>query len=190
MVINEIRNDISRDNLDWVELKNVSRLPMDLENWELSIVTGVGADTDLVNLPSYTLDPGEILLLQRRHPKFTDLADGIPIENSDEPKNRGATHKYFVDPGLDFPNTGQFVVLLRSESDKNGQDAAIEDYAGNGFFLDTSTEFNTEFWPRKGQQRPTDVASFGNYSSFGSLDVLGHGCAIRKMMDTTKTLGR
>ena len=170
VVINEIRNDISRDNLDWVELKNVSRLPMDLENWELSIVTGVGADTDLVNLPSYTLDPGEILLLQRRHPKFTDLADGIPIENSDEPKNRGATHKYFVDPGLDFPNTGKFVVLLRSESDKNGQDAAIEDYAGNGFFLDTSTEFNTEFWPRKGQQRPTDVASFGNYSSFGSLD--------------------
>ena len=170
VVINEIRNDISRDNLDWVELKNVSRLSVDLENWELSIVTGVGADTDLVNLPSYTLDPGEILLLQRRHPKFTDLADGIHIGNPDEPKNRGATHKYFVDPGLDFPNTGQFVVLLRSESDKNGQDAAIEDYAGNGFFPDTSTAFNTEFWPRKGQQRPTDVASFGNYSSFGSLD--------------------
>ena len=170
VVINEIRNDISRGNLDWVELKNVSRLPVDLENWELSIVTGVGADTDLVNLPSYTLDPGEILLLQRRHPKFTALADGIHIGNPDEPKNRGATHKYFVDPGLDFPNTGQFIVLLRSESDKNGQDAAIEDYAGNGFFPDTSTEFNTEFWPRKGQQRPTDVASFGNYSSFGSLD--------------------
>ena len=170
VVINEIRNDISRDNLDWVELKNVSRLSVDLENWELSIVTGVGADTDLVNLPSYTLDPGEILLLQRRHPKFTDLADGIHIGNFDEPKNRGATHKYFVDPGLDFPNTGQFVVLLRSESDKNGQDAAIEDYAGNGFFPDTSTAFNTEFWPRKGQPRPTDVASFGNYSSFGSLD--------------------
>ena len=170
VVINEIRNDISRDNLDWVELKNVSRLSVDLENWELSIVTGVGADTDLVNLPRYTLDPGEILLLQRRHPKFTDLADGIHIGNFDEPKNRGAAHKYFVDPGLDFPNTGQFVVLLRSESDKNGQDAAIEDYAGNGFFLDTSTEFNTEFWPRKGQPRPTDVASFGNYSSFGSLD--------------------
>ena len=170
VVINEIRNDISRDNLDWVELKNVSRLPVDLENWELSIVTGVGADTDLVNLPSYTLAPGEILLLQRHHPKFTDLADGINIGNPDEPKNRGATHKYFVDPNLDFPNTGQFVVLLRSESDKNGQDAVIEDYAGNGFFLDTSTEFNTEFWPRKGQPRPTDVASFGNYSSFGSLD--------------------
>ena len=170
VVINEIRNDISRGNLDWVELKNVSRLPVDLENWELSIVTGVGADTDLVNLPRYTLDPGEILLLQRRHPKFTDLADGIHIGNLDEPKNRGATHKYFVDSGLDFPNVGQFVVLLRSESDKNGQDAAIEDYAGNGFFLDTSTEFNTEFWPRKGQPRPTDVASFGNYSSFGSLD--------------------
>ena len=36
--------------------------------------------------------------------------------------------------------------------------------------MDTSTEFNTEFWPRKGQRHPTDVASFGNYSSFGSLD--------------------
>ena len=170
VVINEIRNDISRNNLDWVELKNVSRLPVDLENWELSIVTSVGADTDLVNLPRYTLASGEILLLQRRHPKFTDLADGINIGDSDEPKNRGAMHKYFVDPGLDFPNAGQFVVFLRSESDKNGQDAAIEDYTGNGFFPDTSIEFNTEFWPRKGQPRPTDVASFGNYSSFGSLD--------------------
>ena len=111
VVINEIRNDLSHDNLDWVELKNVSRQPVDLENWVLSIVTGVGADTDLVNLPRYTLARGEILLLQRHHPQFTDIADGINISNPNEPKNRGATHKYFVDPRLDLPNVGKFVLL-------------------------------------------------------------------------------
>ena len=169
VVINEVRNDVSDYNLDWVELKNVSRLPINLADWELSIVTGVNVDIDLVDLPDYEIAPGEVLLIQARHPKFTVLADGINIASAVAPKNTGAIHKYFVDPNLELPNIGKFVLLLRSESDKNGQDAAIEDYAGNGFFPDTAPEFNTEFWPRKGQQRPTDVASFGNYTSFGSL---------------------
>ena len=153
-------------------------------------MTGVGADTDLVNLPSYTLAPGEILLLQRRHPKFTDLADGIPIENPDEPKNRGATHKYFVDPGLDFPNTGKFVVLLRSESDKNGQEAAIEDYAGNGFFSIPPPSSIRNFGPVKDNSVPRMSRVSVTIVHLVRWMVLGHGCAIRKMMDTTKTLGR
>ena len=167
VVINEIRNDISGDNLDWIELKNVSRSTVRLENWELSIVTGVGEDTDLVDLPDYEIASGEILLLQKEHPKRTVLTGGINISNPEVPKSRGATHKYFVAPALDLPNTGKFVLLLRSESDKNGQDAAIEDYAGNGFFPDTP---NTEFWPRNGQPRPTETAHFGDYGSFGSLN--------------------
>ena len=167
VVINEVRNDVSNDNLDWVELKNVSRLPINLAAWELSIVTGVNADIDLVDLPDYEIAPGEILLLQARHPKFTTLADGINIANAVAPKNTGAVHKYFVDPNLNLPNVGTFTLLLRSESDKNGQDVAIEDYAGNVFFSDPP---HTDFWPRAGQPRPTEVADFGNYTSFGSLD--------------------
>ena len=167
VVINEVRNDISHDNLDWIELKNVSRSTVQLENWELSIVTGVGEDTDLVDLPAYEMAPGEILLLQARHPKFTVLADGINIKNPERLKTKGTSHKYFEAPGLNLPNTSKFTLLLRSESDKNGQDVAIEDYAGNGFFSDVP---NTDFWPRHGQPRPTDIADFGNHGTFGSLN--------------------
>ena len=160
VVINEVRNDLSRDNFDWVELKNVSRSTIPLENWELSVVTGVGQDKKLVDLPDYDLASGEILLLQREHPELTILANGIDVAKR-RSRPVGATHKYFVAPELELPNTHRFVLLLRSESDKTGQDAAIEDYAGNGFFVDTSFAFNTKFWPRKGQPAPTDVANFG-----------------------------
>ena len=44
VVINEVRNDTSRANIDWVELKNTSSRAVDLEEWELSIVTNVGQD--------------------------------------------------------------------------------------------------------------------------------------------------
>lgn len=170
IVINEVRNDISPTNLDWIELKNVSRLPVNLRGWEVSLVTGVGVDTDLVDLPAYEIPPGGILLLQARPPQLTALAGGIDIGSAVPPKKKGAVHRYFVDPRFDLPNGDQFTVLLRSASDKNAEDAAIEDYAGNGFFSDPSSAFNTEFWPRKGQQHPVDVVDFGGRAAFGSLD--------------------
>ena len=166
VIINEVRNDLFEDTLDWIELKNVSRAAVQLENWELSIVTGVGLDIDLVGLPNYEMAAGEILLIQAQEPKFTALTAGINITDP-EGRAKGATHKYLVDPGLSLPNTGKFVLLLRSASDQNGQDAAIEDYAGNGFFSDSPY---TDFWPRRGQPRPTDVAYFGNFGTFGATD--------------------
>ena len=166
IVINEVRNDTSKDNLDWIELKNVSTKTVQLEDWELSVVTGIGADIDLVDLPAYELGKGEILLLLNKSPRLPPFADGINIAER-KPRPKGAKHLYFVDTQLVLPNTGKFVLLLRNKSDKNGQDAAIEDYAGNGFFLDTSPKFSTGFWPRIGQRIPTDVADFGE-NSFAS----------------------
>ena len=165
VVINEVRNDISRGNVDWIELKNVSGRTVNLEDWELSIVTAVGEDTDLVDFPEYDLGRGEILLIVNQYPYFTDLAEGIDIEEPEEHRRlTGLTHKYFVSDDLDFPENKKFTLLLRSENDRNGKDEAIEDYAGNGFFTDGLT---TEFWPRVAQKRPTDVADFGD-NSFAS----------------------
>ena len=166
IVINEVRNDTSKNNIDWIELKNVSTRPVQLEDWELSVVRGVGVDIDLVDLPSYELPRGGILLLLNKAPQVSPIADGINIAEK-RPRPKGAKHLYFVDTELVLPNTGKFVLLLRDESDKNGRDEAIEDYAGNGFFVDTSPEFSTGFWPRIGQQIPTDVADFGA-NSFAS----------------------
>ena len=181
VVINEVRSDTSRLNLDWIELKNVSRLPVSLEKWELSIVTAGEVDinfdgnkdpedTDFVDLPDYELLPGEILLIVNRHPRETHFAGGINITEPDWRKiKKGATHKYFLDPALAFPDVGKFLLLLRSDDDQNGKDVAIEDYAGNGFFSDPSDEFSTKVWPRKGQRMPIDVADFGE-NSFASFD--------------------
>ena len=77
----------------------------------------------------------------------------------------GLRHKYFVSEALDLPANKQFVLLVRSEINQNGRDAAIEDYAGNGFFSDGFTQF----WPRDAQRRPTNIADFGN-NTFASRD--------------------
>ena len=141
---------------------------MDLEDWELSIVTGVtgvGEDSDLVDLPPYIILKGEILLILNQHPHLTDLAEGINIEDPEAYLvRRGLTHKYFIYENLDLPANQTFTLLLRSENNQNGKDVAIADYAGNGFFTDDLT---TEFWPRLAQPRPTDVADFGT-STFAS----------------------
>ena len=166
VVINEVRNDTSRDNIDWVELKNVSNRVVQVEDWALSIVTGVGEDNDLVNLPEYELNPGEILLLLNKDPWFTPIVGGINISEDTRPRT-GPLRSYLVDTRLNLPDTGKFLLLLRSESDWNGKDKAIQDYAGNGFFIDTSSNFSTGFWPRIGQQVPSNVADFGG-NSFAS----------------------
>ena len=167
VVINEVRNDTSRDNIDWIELKNVGSSTIDLETWELSIVTGVGEDEDLVDLPRYKMAKGEILLILNQHSYFTNLAEGIDIKKPEEHRRlTGLTHKYFVSEALDLPETKKFTLLLRSENDQNGKDRAIEDYAGNAFFSDDLT---TQFWPRLAQKRPSDVADFGD-NSFASRD--------------------
>ena len=164
VVINEVRNDTSTQNIDWVELKNISGGEVQIGDWELSIVTGVGKDNLLVDLPEYELSPDEILLLLNKDPWLTPIIGGISIigENAHLIAERGEpARSYFVGRRLDLPNTGRFVLLLRSESDQNGKDKAIEDYAGNGFFIDTSLSIGTGFWPRVAQQVPTNVADFG-----------------------------
>ena len=167
IVINEVRNDTSRANGDWIELKNVGSRTIDLETWELSIVTGENEDTPLVNIPTHHLRHGEILLILNRHPHFTDLAEGVDIEVPEEHRRlTGLTHKYFVSEALNLPKNKKFTLLLRSENDQNGKDEAIQDYAGNAFFSDDLT---TQFWPRIAQKRPTDVADFGD-NSFASPD--------------------
>ena len=171
IVINEVRNDTSRDNVDWIELKNVGTDTVQLKDWELSIVTA-GTDTDLVDLPEYELEPGALLLLLNEYPWSTSISEGVAVEEVDSTERESAP-RYFVYTAVDtdrqLPDTGKFVLLLRSESDQNGKDNAIEDYAGNGFFGDNAEDMSTLFWPRIGQSRPRNVAEFGS-NTFASTD--------------------
>ena len=187
VVINEVRNDTSRANIDWIELKNTSSRAVDLEEWELSIVTGVGQDTVLVDLPPYELGRDEILLILNQHPYFTNLAEGVNIEEPEEHlRLTGLRHKYFVSEALDLPANKQFVLLLRSEINQNGRDAAIEDYAGNGFFSDGFTQF----WPRVAQRRPTNTLPILETTLLLHATKPGRASVMKKMMDIIKMPGR
>ena len=141
IVINEVRNDTSTDNVDWVELKNIGSGIQQIKDWELSIVTKevtdaglvVLKDTDLVDLPEYELASGEILLLLNEAPWVTPIAAGVNAADVDSQQSVGAP-AYVVDSRLNLPNTGKFMLLLRSKFDQNSKDKNIQDYAGNGFF--------------------------------------------------------
>ena len=171
IVINEVRNDTSTDNVDWVELKNIGSGIQQIKDWELSIVTKevtdaglvVLKDTDLVDLPEYELASGEILLLLNEAPWVTPIAAGVNAADVDSQQSVGAP-AYVVDSRLNLPNTGKFMLLLRSKFDQNGKDKDIQDYAGNGFFSDFSTDVSTQFWPRLGQYLPSasSIANFGD----------------------------
>ena len=113
IVINEVRNDTSTDNVDWVELKNIGSGIQQIKDWELSIVTEevtdaglvVLKDTDLVDLPEYELASGEILLLLNEAPWVTPIAAGVNAADVDSQQSVGAP-AYVIDSRLNLPNTG------------------------------------------------------------------------------------
>ena len=145
VVINEVRNDNSAANIDWVELYNNGTEAVDLHGWELSHIDGsvkVPADGKKLDVmlvgkedggddkdrfpkgANYKLQPGGYLLIVNRHPAFTPLANGVNIDEviaGNEVKT-GASHEYIVRPKLNIPNAN-VTLLLRSGLDKNSHHA-------------------------------------------------------------------
>ena len=179
VIINEVRNDPSDANLDWVELYHLNdaagATPQTLENWTLSIVTANDKDTNLFSLPKFKLQPGEYLVVYNRDPGETVLAGGVSVEDVLEGKqvNKGASHLYIVREGLDLPATGKFLLLLRNGNDKVATHEKLVDFAGNGFFERVeANKFNTDVWPFIGWKTPGDVdnADFGGDNTFASAN--------------------
>ena len=196
VIINEVRNDPSDANLDWVELYHYNdaagATPQSLENWTLSLVTRTPktgktetddptdgnfayADTNLFSLPKIKLQPGEYLVIYNRDPGDTILAGGVSVEDvlAGKQVNKGATHQYIVREGLNIPATGKFLLLLRNGNDKAGTHEKLVDYAGNGFFKRVETnKFNTDVWPFIAWNAPGDVdnADFGGDNTFASAN--------------------
>ncbi len=205
VIINEVRNDTSDANLDWIELYHFNdtagATPKNLENWTLSIVTRKPKagktesdaptsgnfeykDTNLFSLPKFKLQPGEYLVVYNRHPGDTILAGGVNVEDvlAGKQVNKGASHLYIVREGLNLPSSGKFLLLLRHGNDKAGTHEKLEDYAGNGFFSRVETnKFNTDVWPFIGWTAPGDVdnADFGGNNTFASTSQsFGRGVAL------------
>ena len=158
LVFNELRN-ANDDKHDWLEVKNISDADMPLAGWEISIVASAGGaanqDVGIITFPAYTLPAGEVLLIVNTSPSQTDLASGVNIATGAGKK--GARHRYLVAADMKLPST-QYLLLLRSVTDKNGTAEALEDVAGN-YFRETGDFFfgdeGTQVWPLQDTARPS-----------------------------------
>ncbi len=195
IIINEVRNDTSSANLDWIELfynsENASDAAVNIKNYELSLVMGKMkddgsgyhesgdanfTDTSLAVLPEYQMNPGEYLVVYNRDPqRNVDLAVGKNVQDLLDKTdiNKGASHKYVVAKNLNLPAEGKFLILLRTRdsADDVGKPTNIKDYAGNGFFKRVEdNKFNTYVWPFVGWTKPGDVDDndFGGTNTFAS----------------------
>ena len=153
VIINEVRNDTSGANLDWIELfNNTDPAPAGVTStnvgeWELSIVTRTPkagkteadlptkanfdyADTELAELPTYKLAPGEYLVIYNRDPAGTGLAGGVSIDAvaTQTNVNKGASHVYTVSANLNLPSDKKFLIILRNGNDKIGTHEKIVDF--------------------------------------------------------------
>ena len=192
IIINEVRNDTSSENLDWIEIYYNGNLttdnPINIDGYELQIVeadlnadgafknvnTQPKKERTLVNFPKYKLSAGEYFVVYNRHPGDTILAGGVnvvDVENGEQ-INKGASHAYFVSSDLNLPNTGKFLLVLRSANDQDNEPDAIKDFAGNGFFtlieatkaggFDGDHRYDTRAFPMNGWGVPGDQEAFGD----------------------------
>ena len=150
--INEIGNDVGGDN-DWVELHNVSGGALPLENYQLTVVTAKGTDTELFDFAGnkWTIPKDDFVVISTRHPSLTDLATGknIAIPDADE-LNKGLKHLYVVKSGWNLPDSGKFTLILREAHDKEKTDTNLRDVVATaeGSFEDKG--ISSGIWPLKG----------------------------------------
>ena len=176
VIINEVRNDTTEANLDWIELFNntdptaADATATNVENWTLSLVSAKDKDTNIASLPKYKLQPGEYLVIYNRHPGETILAGGVNIEDvaAGAQVNKGASHKYVVREGMSIGG-GTILLILRNGNDKAGTHEKIVDYVGVGFHERKETnKFDTEVWPFIAWTKPGDVEGFGDHFNSGA----------------------
>ncbi len=204
IIINEVRNDTSSANLDWIELfynsDNASDSSVNIENYELSLVMGKMkddgsgyhesgdanfTDTSLAVLPKYRMKPGEYLVVYNRDPRRSiKFAAGTNLQSLLDKSdiNTGVSHKHVVAKDLKLPAEGKFLILLRTRDHKDdvGKPTHIKDYAGNGFFTRMEDrKFNTDVWPFVAWSAPGDVDDFGGMNTFASRSMsFGRGVQI------------
>ncbi len=203
IIINEVRNDSSDENLDWIELfynsDDPEAKPVNIENYKLSLVMGKMksdgsyhesgdanfTETKLAVLPKYEMTPGEYVVVYNREPgKSVTFAGGEKLQDLSAKTHikKGATHKYVVEADLKLPAEGKFLILLRTRNsaDDVGKPSNVKDYAGNGFFKRMEDKkFDTSVWPFVAWSAPGDVEDFGSMNTFASTSMsFGRGAQL------------
>ena len=151
IIFNEIYNATADEN-DWIELKNTWKESINIEGWEISIVTGDGKtvqETVFLTLPKYVLDPGRRLLIVNTPPSETAIAPGINIRTTIADVDvtipiAGDIASYFTDEMAKLPADDYFLILRDKPYETETVDKII-DIAGTYWPSDPASD--SVMWP-------------------------------------------
>ena len=168
-IINEIGNDTGSEN-DWVELRNVTDSEQPLKNYQLTMVTAKGTDTELFDFKDqdWKVAANGYVVISTRHPIHTDLAIGKDISIADDQEeNKGASHLFVVKP-VNLQDDGKFALILRNAHDKQGGDSNLIDVIATrqGAFADNA--IGTSLWPLKVTGLPHENVIDGGDENFAA----------------------
>ena len=127
VTINEVGNN-SNDAYDWIELKGGAGT--NLRNYMISIVTSNSSDRPLIQFPNNDnakIAANGVFLILRTDPAddpdHAIAATGYNVDKSaqeQEPGTPNSPVRYKVMSGLNLPNDGKFVLILRRQDDYQG----------------------------------------------------------------------
>ena len=96
VIINEVGNYVTND-LDWIELRNVSSDEVNIKDWHLTRTDGINRrEVLIVKFPEIKIPAGEVLLIVNKDPIDTNLIAGQDIRESDAANQAfgAGPHKY------------------------------------------------------------------------------------------------
>ncbi len=146
IIINEIGN-FADDELDWIELRNVTSSAQSLKNWVFTKTTGFGNENEIVRFPDKSISARGVLLLVNKDPSETPLSAGFDIKMDADNQVFGAgPHRYLIvdENKLEIPNDDKWLLILRSNKPWDVGDSRdiyqtghrVEDVAGPGALHD------------------------------------------------------
>lgn len=171
VIFNEIGNATGSEG-DWIELRNVTNREVNVGNWEISLLNANKRDERLVAIPegeAFVIPANGVLLIAATPPEDEDnvLARGtefgVDAREIERADRAGLTHLYHVadkshssgpDDELTLPDSGQYLLILRSENNKRATHEAIIDVAGNYFEDKDADTYRTKVWPLHGTLAP------------------------------------
>ena len=168
IIINEIGN-LTDNELDWIELRNVTGSDQSLKEWVLTKTAGFGNEDEIVRFPDKSIPARGVLLLVNKDPSETPLTAGFDIMVDANSQVFGAgPHEYLIvdENKLQIPNDDKWLLMLRSNKPWDVGDSRdiyqtghrVEDVAGPGALHDDfkvmDLSSGTPRWEKKSDGKP------------------------------------
>ena len=168
IIINEIGN-FADDELDWIELRNVTGSAQSLKDWALTKTTGFGNENEIIRFPDKSIPARGVLLLVNKDPSETPLSAGFDIKMDADNQVFGAgPHRYLIvdENKLEIPNDDKWLLILRSNKPWDVGDSRdiyqtghrVEDVAGPGALHDDFVVLDlrspSPSWEKKSDGKP------------------------------------